>query len=92
MHEYNNLLSDEKPPGYFKNMLMLPIQRSRRFSQLLGFWEGPSHPDPPVSTPVPVTVNVQLPLQAKTTNKKKKINPLFVFAARVFLSELESLL
>ena len=90
--EYNSLSSDEKPPGLLNNVLMFPIQRSRRFSQLLGFWEGPSHTDPPVTTPVPVTVNVQLPLQAKTTNKKKNINPLLVFAARVFLSELESLL
>ena len=83
--EYDFLL-DEKP-GFLKNVLMLPIQRSRRFSQLLGFWEGPSHPDPPV--PVPA-VDVKLPVEAKTT--KKKINPLFVFAAKLFLSELEALL
>ena len=89
--EFNSISSAEKPAGYH-NVLMLPIWRSRRFSQLVGFWEDPSHSDPPVTTTVPVTVNVQLPLQAKTTNKKKNINPLLVLAARVFLSELESLL
>ena len=73
--EYNSLSSAEKPEE-FLNVLMLPIGRSRRFSQLVGFWEGPSHSDPPVTTTVPVTVNVQLALQArsdsaaKTTNKR----------------------
>ena len=81
-------LSDEQP-GYLKYVLMLPIKRSRRFSQLLGFWEGPSPTDPPV--PVPVTVDDKLPLQAKKTNGKIMINPLFVFTARLILSELEAL-
>ena len=85
--EYD-FLSDEKP-GYLKNVLMLPIKRSRRFSLLLGFWEGPSPTDPPV--PVPVTVDDKLPLQAKQTNGKRMINPLFVFTARLILSELEAL-
>ena len=95
--KFNSILSAKKPAGYL-NVLMLPSRRSRRFSQSVGFWEVPSYSDPPVTTTVPVTVNFQLPLQArsdsaaKKTIKKKYINPLLGFAARVFLSELESLL
>ena len=55
--KFNRISSAEKPAGYL-NVLMLPIRRSRRSSQLLGLWKGPSpsHSDPPVTTTVPVNV------------------------------------
>ena len=64
--EYDSLSSDEKPPGLLNNVL----QRSRRFSQLLGFWEGPSHTDPPVTTPIPRERSVAI--TSKNNKQKEK--------------------